>query len=101
MKLSTIVLAIAFAVPSTLARAGPMNLSIPVLVSSHPPSSTLGTIARPHGNQASSRNTIGSSRCFMPVATNLVGWPRVVYERDHEICDVQIKEFRVRAPVGA
>jgi hypothetical protein len=34
VKLSTIVLAIAFAAPSTLALAGPMNLADPVLVPS-------------------------------------------------------------------
>jgi hypothetical protein len=38
--IAALVLAIAFAVPSTLARAGPMNLSIPVLVSSKSPSTT-------------------------------------------------------------
>jgi hypothetical protein len=34
MKLSTIILAIAFAAPSTLALAGPMNLADPILVPS-------------------------------------------------------------------
>jgi hypothetical protein len=66
MKLSTIILAIAFAAPSTLALAGPMNLADPV--SSSLRNRRLGTTARPRGNQVGSRNTIVSIGWFMPVA---------------------------------
>ena len=50
VKLSTIVLAIAFVTPSTLALAGPMNLADPVLVPSQSSTSHDHTAARQAGD---------------------------------------------------